>query len=536
MDQKKALQRNMMRRATFGDQLRRYARSQGEKAQIISYDINGNRTVYTYGLMNRLSCKVANALTRLGMLKGDVVAIMSHNSPQYAVTWFGCCKIGAPMTGINYMYGGEEIEYQVNHCDAKVLVVEGGLADRVDAIRSKIPQVKHYVCVNLTGTKTPKGWIDFEEFVGESQPEDEPEVEIFDDDPAFLVYTSGTEAKPKGVLIPHRNYFSSTALSFLISVRLQQEDTSLFMIPFYTVAGLGSFTAMSIAGGTVVMPYQVDAQLVLKILEDEKVTVCSQTPTFFLKLMQDPRFDSVNLSNLRTAQTYGGLMSRKVLDAWNKKAPSLVWGTYWGQAELTQLGSAGWFKTLEDIPGGDPSWIGKPVATLETRVVDDNGKDVTPGEVGELICRSPSAMLGYYKDPEKTEEVFRDGWVRTGDLVRIDDKGNLFFFDRKKDMIKTGGVNVSSFDVEDLINRHPDVMEVAVVGLPDEYWSEIIAAAIVLKPGIEGSEESIKKFVQEKAAAFKIPKKIFFLKQLPKDLQGKILKRELRRILAPPAK
>ncbi len=526
------VQKNMMRRATFGDQLRRHARRIGEKSHIISYDINGKRTEYSYEQMNQMSCRAANALTKLGIKKGDVVAVMSHNSPHYAMTWFGCCKIGAIMTGINFMYRGEEIEYQVNHSEAKLVVVEGNLIDRFGSIKNNLTHTKNYVCSNITGTRTPAGWIDFEELISANQPDQEPEVEIVDEDVAFLVYTSGTEARPKGVLIPHRNYFSSTALSFILDVRMRREEISLFMIPFYAVAGIGTFTALTLAGSTLVLPYQVDAPLALKILENEKVTMCSQTPTFFLKLMQEPNFENANLTSLRTCNTYGGLMSRQVLETWNKKAPDIVWGTYWGQAELSQLGTVGWFKTLEEIPNGDPSWIGKPVTTLEIRVVDDNGKDVAPGEVGELICRSPSAMIGYYKDPQRTEDVFRDGWVHTGDLVRIDADGNLFFFDRKKDMIKTGGINVSSFEVEDVLYRYPELAEVAVVGLQDPYWSEIIVAAVVPRPGVEVKEEGVRKFCQEKMAAYKVPKKVFIVKQLPRDAQGKILKRELRKQLS----
>jgi acyl-CoA synthetase (AMP-forming)/AMP-acid ligase II len=472
----------------------------------------------------------------LGIKKGDVVAVMSHNSPHYVETWFGCCKIGAVMTGINFMYKGDEIQYQASHCDAKLIIVEGGLTDRFEGIKGRLPHIKHFICSNLVGTKTPSGWTDFEDLISGSQSDEEPEVEILDEDVAFLVYTSGTEAQPKGVMIPHRNYFSSTTFSFLIDLQLRPDDVIFFMIPFYTIAGIGSFTAQTLAGGTVVLPYQVDTTLALKILGDEKVTGCSQTPTFFLKLMQEPNFEKTELKSLRNCITYGGLMPRQVIQAWSRKAPDIVWGTYWGQAELSQLGTVGWFKTLEEIPNGDPSWIGKPVTTLEIRVVDDNGKDVAPGEVGELICRSPSTMLGYYKDPERTESTFRDGWVHTGDLVRIDVNGNLFFFDRKKDMIKTGGINVSSFEVEDVLYRYPDLAEVAVVGLQDPYWSEIIVAAVVPRPGMEVKEEAIRKFCQEKMAAYKVPKKIFVVKQLPKDAQGKILKRELRKLLAEPPK
>jgi len=526
-----ALQRNMMRRATIGDQLRRHARTHRDKPHIINYDIEGRRTEYSYGRMNRLSCRFANALTGLGIRKGDLVAVMSHNSPHYAMAWFGCTKIGAILSGISFMYVGEEIAYQVNHSEAKVLVVEGGLTDRVDAIRDKLPGVKHYICSNLTGTKTPGGWIDFEALISDTQSDAEPEVEIADEDVAFMTYTSGTEAKPKGALIQHRNYFSSTTPSFLMDLGWTRDEVALFMLPFYTIGGLGTYTTLGLIGATVVLPYQVDASLALRIIEEEKATFIGQTPTFFLKMMQEPGFDKADLTAVRSCLTFAALLSTQVLDAWNQKAPNILWTTYWGQSELSQLGTVGKFKTLEDVPGGDPSWIGKPVATLEVRVVDVDGNDMAPGEPGELVCRSPSTMLGYYKDPEKTADVFQGGWVHTGDIVRMDEEGNLFFFDRKKDMIKTGGMNVSSFDVEDAIYKHSGVAEVAVVGVQDPYWAEIVAAAVVPHQGKQLSEEEIKQTCKERLAAYKVPKKIFVVDQLPKDPAGKILKREIRKNL-----
>jgi acyl-CoA synthetase (AMP-forming)/AMP-acid ligase II len=181
---------------------------------------------------------------------------------------------------------------------------------------------------------------------------------------------------------------------------------------------------------------------------------------------------------------------------------------------------------LDDIPNGDPSWIGKPVPQLEIRVVDDDGIDAAEGE---LICRSPSVMLGYLKDPEKTAETVKGGWLHTGDLVRIDEEGNLFFFDRKKDMIKTGGMNVSSVDVERVVYQFPGVLEVAVVGAPDPYWSEAVTACVVVKPGHVIDTEKVIAFCKDNLAPFKVPKAVHVIDALPKDTQGKILKRELRK-------
>ena len=187
--------------------------------------------------------------------------------------------------------------------------------------------------------------------------------------------------------------------------------------------------------------------------------------------------------------------------------------------------SVGWFRSLDEIPGGDPTWIGKPVPQLEIAVFDD---DDQPAEIGELACRSPSAMVGYYRDPEKTAETFRDGWLRTGDLVRIDSDGNLFFFDRKKDMIKSGGMNVSSQEVERVLYGYPGIMQVAVVGVPDDYWSEAVTAFAVAAAGAEVDPAAVIAHCKQHLAGYKVPKAVHLMERLPIDTQGKILKRELR--------
>jgi acyl-CoA synthetase (AMP-forming)/AMP-acid ligase II len=217
-----------------------------------------------------------------------------------------------------------------------------------------------------------------------------------------------------------------------------------------------------------------------------------------------------------------------MIEAWARVKPGMRWGTYWGQGELTQLGSFGWFTSLEDIPGGDPSWIGKPLTHLEIRVVDEVGNDA---ESGELICRTPSTMLGYFKDPEKTAATIRNGWVHTGDNVRIDEDGNLFFLDRVKDMIKTGGMNVSSQEVERTLTQHPAVMIAAVVGVPDQYWSEAVTAFVIPQPGSEAPDpDELRAMCKQQLSGYKVPKKIHVVEDLPRDPQGKILKRELRKL------
>jgi acyl-CoA synthetase (AMP-forming)/AMP-acid ligase II len=296
-------------------------------------------------------------------------------------------------------------------------------------------------------------------------------------------------------------------------------------MPFHTIAGLGSMTTLTMMGATLVLPASTDPGTSLAIIGTEHVTVIAQTPTFYLALAGHPDFGSATVGSVARCMTYGGQVSPHAIDSWAAAAPDVVWGTYWGQSELSQLGSVGWFRTLDDIPGNDATWIGKPVTHLEIRVV---GPDGQPAEIGELLCRSPSVMLGYYKDPERTAQVLEGGWVHTGDMVRRDDAGNLFFYDRVKDMVKTGGMNVSSQEVERVLQQHPHVLRAAVVGVPDDYWSEVVTAFVIAGPGASPEPAELMAFSRLHLAGFKAPKVVHVVAELPVDAQGKVLKRELR--------
>lgn len=224
-------------------------------------------------------------------------------------------------------------------------------------------------------------------------------------------------------------------------------------------------------------------------------------------------------------------MSPRTVEAWADAAPGSIWGTYWGQSELAQLGSVGWFSRLEDVPDNDPTWIGKPVGHLEVRVVDEDGRD---SDSGELLCRTPSVMVGYLAEPEKTAAVMEGGLVHTaGDRVRRDADGNLFLLDRIKDMIKTGGHNVSSQEVERALQSHPAVARAAVVGLPDDYWVEAVTAFVIPVEGSDVTGDELREHCRTTLASYKLPKRVHLVDAVPVDAQGKILKRELRRRGAP---
>lgn len=518
--------RDRVARATIGDQLRRHAQHTPDKEAVVFLRPDGTREVHTYGSLNDRVNRFAAALVDAGVGRGDVVAMMSRNSPDYVTAFYAALKLGAAFTGINFTYKQPEVTYQVEHCKPKVVIVEDVFAEAIAGFADTLDPVGTFVVSDVTAPgQAPDGWLRFSDLVDESRPADEPDADVSEDDVAMLQYTSGTEAFPKGVMIPHRNYLISTTPAWMAALGIKPEDRWLFLMPFFAIAGLGSMTSLTLLGATLILVHSIDPKQAIGIMAEEGVTLMAQTPAFYLGMTRQEEFADADFGALERCLTYGGTVPRAMVDAWQQVKPDLVWGTYWGQSELSQLGSVGWFRTLEDIPGGDATWIGTPVPQLEIRVVDGNGDDA---EVGELLARSPSTMLGYLDDPERTAATIRDGWLHTGDMVRIDDDGNLFFYDRVKDMIKTGGMNVSSQEVERVLFDHPAVVECGVVGLPDEYWSEAVTAFVVLADDAEATGEEIIAHCKEAMAGYKVPKAVHVVDALPRDTQGKLLKRELR--------
>ena len=499
--------RTPLGRATIGDQLRRHARTQPHKVAFIAYAGDGTRTETTYGALDERANRFAALFAARGVGRGGRIASMARNGVDVVAAYYGALKIGAAFTGINPLYREAEVAHQLGHSRAALVLVD-------DAFAAVLPE----------GVERLHYGPDLDALLAE-QPADEPDVELDENDVALIVYTSGTEAAPKGVLIPHRNYLASTAPAWGWGLQTGPVDTWLFVMPFHTIAGLGSMTSLTLMGATLVLPATADPATAVQVIGRERVTVIAQTPTFYIALAAQEAFGPATVGQVRRAMTYGGQIPPHVVDAWSAAAPDVLWGTYWGQSELSQLGTVGFFRTLDDVPGGDPTWIGKPVTHLEIRVVDADDRDA---EIGELICRSPSAMLGYLDDPERTAQAFRGGWVRTGDMVRVDADGNLFFHDRVKDMIKSGGMNVSSQEVERVVHGHPAVERAAVVGVPDPYWSEAVTAFVVVRPGHELTGEELVAHCRAVLATFKVPKAVHLVDELPVDPQGKVLKRRLR--------
>lgn len=373
-------------------------------------------------------------------------------------------------------------------------------------------------------TPLPEGWLDLDALFVSEPDGSEPMVET-DDDMCSRPYTSGTEALPKGVMNTHKSFFT-TLLSGTGDLNIAEDDAALLSIPLYHIAGKYLLLEFINLGCKLVLEYAPNPIEILELTQSEKVTYWVYPPTLYQIMPSMPGFDAYDLSSLRKCVSFGAVMPVPILEQWKKLLPGSEWRNYYGQTESGPLGS-----TLqpEDFERKIDT-IGTPHTGVEIKIFDDEDNEVPVGEMGEIVMRGPSVMKGYYNLEEKTAETLRVGWLHTGDLGKFDEGGFLYFLDRKKDMIKSGGENAASKEVEDAIIGHEKVMQVAVVGLPDDYWIEMVAAAVVPYPGVEVTEEEIIAYAKQYLAGYKVPKKVFVMsmEEMPVLPSGKILKRELR--------
>ncbi len=530
---------NVMRRFCVGDIFRRVALNKPNKEAIV-YSYKGSITGRaTYGELNQKANRFADALLKAGIEKGDRVAIVSYNCIQYVVFIMAMSKIGAWITPLNYALKGREIKMLINHSKPKMVIVEDELTPRILEIKDDMPCVEQYVMINLNGeTKLPEGWHDFDELCSEKYSDDEPYVMINGEDVLTLMYTSGTEAMPKGVMNTHANWFASIMNSFIDFGSFVREDsTNLGVVPLFHVAGHSSLFGNMTAGSKTIMLHRPDPPLVMKAFEEFTITDANLAPTVLANLMQMPDGDKLIqrlFGSLRLVNLYGSPTTDAMMEKIMKLLPDTSFQNYYGQSELTPLGttlkSPDLLRKMRESAKrfSGASAIGQSHSMVEMKIVDEKDRELPPGEVGEMVVRSPAVMLGYYKEEEKTAQTFKNGWHHTGDLAVMDEERFYYFVDRKKDMVKTGAENVSSVEVEQWIAKHPKVAEVVVVGIPHPRWMEAVTAFVVPVQGENLSGDEIVSYCKEGLAGYKVPKKTIIVTELPKLPSGKVLKRDLR--------
>jgi len=511
------LQENLLRRATLGDVVTRSASRFPDRIALVS-----GQTPVTYKALNERACQAAHALMRLGIGRGDRVALMTHNCLEYVYLRLGMAKIGAVPVPLNFLLKGDEITFIVNNAEAKAFFVEDVLAGTVSGVKDKLPSVKTFGWIAIAGTGgAPSGWINAAGFFGGDYPVTEPEVLVESTDMASIMYTTGTEGFPKGVMTSHLNYFM-TMLHIAVDVDLGRKDVLILDIPLFHIAGTTVLNSALAFGAKVLIDYAPNPVNILKKTQEERVTMWIYPPTIYQALPTVPGFANWDLSSLKKCVSFGSAMPAVVLERWRKIKPDIEWRNYYGQTESSPLG------TTSSPEDGDTSSIGAAATGATVKVFDEQDREAPRGTPGELVIRSPAVMMGYWRNPEGTKDALRNGWLHTGDIGYQNEQGRFYFVDRKKDIVKTGGENVSSQEVEAAILRHPKVAQAAVLGLPDPRWIEAVAAWVVLKPEQTATEQEIIGFCKEHLAAYKVPKKVVFAATLPQSPTGKILKRKIR--------
>ncbi|MDR3089263.1 MAG: acyl-CoA synthetase [Desulfobulbaceae bacterium] len=512
---------NRVNRWVVADMLRRSAYHFPDKTALI---FNGIEK--TYLELDAECNQVANALTTLGVKKYDRVAILAHNTHHHVLTWLGCAKIGAIYLAVNYLLRDDDIAYCVNHSESQVFIIEDRLYDNVKNSLAAMPRIRNFIWSDQgIGEASPKTgkFIDFNAWYQKSPPT-EPDVILRIEDPAQLTYTSGTESSPKGVIITNQALIAEY-LSCIIDGGFEASDISINALPIYHCAQRDVFmNPIFWIGGTNIL-MDADMTKIMGAIEKYRATVFFAPPTVWIGMLRHPDFAKYDLSSLAKCYYGASIMPMEILRELLSRFPKARVYNFYGQTELAPYHT---ILKAEDAQTKIGS-AGMAGLHMESRLENPDGDGMTAvDEVGEICGRGPHAMLMYFKNVEKTEEAFKGGWFHTGDLGVLDADRYLTVVDRKKDMIKTGGENVASREVEEAIFLHPAVEEVAVVGVDHPKWVEAVIAAVKLKRGMALQEEELLQHCKAHLSSFKIPKKIIFVDALPKTPTGKILKRKMR--------
>ncbi|AFZ69977.1 acyl-CoA synthetase (AMP-forming)/AMP-acid ligase II [Caldisphaera lagunensis DSM 15908] len=497
-----------------------------DKHGLIYFDGKEERK-YTYKELDSLSNRFANFLIENGLNDYDRVALHSFNSDYFVISMFGTYKAKGVLVPINYLLTGKDVVYQINNSESKFYILDDAFYDQIKDVLSEFNFVKKYVGINQRNKIKDNKFIDFKNIIN-SYTDKEPDKILNIWDPVTIMYTSGTESLPKGVIHTNQSLISEY-VSSILSGRFESRDAVIHALPLYHCAQKDVFLVPYIwIGATNIILPKGDIQLIMESIEKYKANSMFAPPTVWIGIINHPDFKKYDLSSIEKIYYGAAIMPVEILNKLRKEFPNAKFVNYYGQTELAPAHTA----LLPEDHEKKPGTAGKELLNMITELMDDNGNIINePYKPGEIVGRGPHTMLGYLKNEEKTLEAFAYGWFHSGDIGMWDSDHYLYVVDRKKDMIKTGGENVSSREVEEVIYKHPAVKEVAVIGLPDEKWIEKVTAIVVLKDGYEKSDKlknEIIEYSRNNLAHFKAPKDVIFVDSLPKSPSGKILKRELR--------
>jgi fatty-acyl-CoA synthase len=531
------------RSQAIGDLLRRSAARDPEKTAIVYRDLR-----QTYAELDVTVNRTAAALAARGIGPGDRVVLFSHNNHAFVVAYFALARLGAVSVPVNFMLTAGDVAYVLAHSGAVGLIAEDALVPVAEQALAEQALAKQALAgpSGPAGPGAAGGGITVRGVIpehGQEQPGWEPvtdwmthadatppNITVAGDDLAQLIYTSGTESRPKGAMLSHHSLIAQY-VSCVVDGEMTGADVEVHSLPLYHCAQLHCFLTPGIyLGATNVVLPGADPAAILQAVETERATKLFCPPTVWISLLRHPDFSRRDMSSLRKGYYGASIMPVEVLKEIGARLPDVRLFNFYGQTEMGPLATV--LKPADQVR--KPGSAGRAALNVETLVVDDAGRPQPAGEIGEIVHRSPHAMLGYWQDPDRTAQAFAGGWFHSGDLGVVDTEGYLTVVDRKKDMIKTGGENVASREVEEALYQHPAVAEVAVFGLSHPRWIEAVTAAVVLRDGQSATPEELIAHCRGRLAGFKVPRHLVFVDALPKNASGKLLKRELRSTIAPP--
>jgi len=481
------------------------------------------RREITWGQFDQRVNRVANALMSVGIEKGDRVIHLMMNSIDWLEAYFGIIRTGAWAVPLSYRFTTGDIKYCADIAEAKAIIFGEEFTDSIESIRPQLSTTKDYI---FAGQNLPKDMTAYEDMISRASSEP-PEIQFNDEDGCALYFTSGTTGAPKPILLSHKN-LECTAITENYRQRITHDDNYLLLQPLYHTGPIGHWLGSMMVGGVGTLLIGVSPQYIFEVVQGERITVAMLLVPWIQDILVamdrgELRKEDYDLSSWRLMHSGAQPVPPSLIKRWKEYFPNMQYDTSYGLSESAGPGCINLGIENERKLGA----IGKPGFNWEARIVDDKGKDVTSGEVGELLVKGNGVMKEYYKNPELTAQTIKNGWLYTGDIARVDGDGFIYLVDRRKDVIITGGENIYPLEVEEVLRSHPKIYDVAVIGIPDERLGEIALAVIEPKPGQTLTEGEIQVLSEQSLPRYKRPRRIVFDK-VPRNPAGKIEKPKMR--------